>query len=490
MSGKIDDVGCEQRQYIDEKIFEELINDTTVKEGIKFICEAPVGSGKTTAIKKFITNMTKSRANANASLANAIEGTISSHSSKGCDKDLKEFKFIFIVPTVNIAQQFCDNFTIKTEDPSTTIYDINPCVGDGAFKAFKQSMKEDIKITPLIVTTYSTASKCLGSMVEYFYRHKQQNKIDECFLIIDECHLLLEHSSLIETIRDFKHVGLLSATAGDISTLMVFKDYILLKPFSKVKYDRTIYIHESELRTESLLNQVALKVEELMNEAAKNRITLVKIEDKQFCKQLKEKLNYKYNVYLYNSDTKEIVIDDRGKFKAPDENKNDSFIVVSTSCIQAGQSLNDENLVSVFIQTPLDVISNVQQFIGRNRQPLSECHLFLHLVDNGKKPLTYDHGNNRYKSKYNKMRSIAWTHTSVDKWKDALVNYGTIIDETKPNEVNQIMLDGKEYTSKKALYKHHNIKSLKHIPNGYKVHERWQNKDGVKTRLYKLCRIE
>ena len=113
-----------------------------------------------------------------------------------------------------------------------------------------------------------------------------------------------------------------------------------------------------------------------------NQITLVKIEDKTFCKHLKEKLDFKYKVYLYNSEVKEVVIDDDGKFKVPERTeKEDSFVVVSTSCIQAGQSLNDKNLVSVFVQTPLDVISSVQQFVLRNRQPTSESHLFLHFAD-------------------------------------------------------------------------------------------------------------
>ena len=468
-------------EYINETIFEELIDESSVSKGIKFICDAPVGSGKSTAIKRFMTNW----------IIEELKGDLS-----------ERFKFIYIVPTVNIAEHFCNKFTIKfrTEYDSAE-YGIVPSVGEGAFKDFKQRMKDPIELVPLIVTTYSTASKCLGSMVEYFFSHKQQNKIDECFLIIDECHLLLQHSSLIETIRDFKHVGLLSATPGDISNFLVFKDYKYLKPLSKVRYDRTIYLHNSELKGEALLNQIASKVDEIMTTDS-DLITLVKIEDKTFCNQLKEKLNYKYKVYLYNSDVKEVIIDEDGKFKgascpAPnEEDKKDvheSFIVISTSCIQAGQSLKEDNLISLFIQTPLDVISNVQQFIGRNRQPKSQTHLYLHLPrtkqNKGKVPLKYEHGNNRYKSKFNKMRAIAWTSTTVDKWKDVLIKYGKVIDETKngeDDEQKELVLDGKEYTSKKALYKHYGIKSLKHIPDGYTITERWQNKNGLKTRLYKL----
>ena len=43
--------------YIDERVFEELLNN----DAVKIICEAPVGSCKSTAIKKFIQNqITKS----------------------------------------------------------------------------------------------------------------------------------------------------------------------------------------------------------------------------------------------------------------------------------------------------------------------------------------------------------------------------------------------------------------------------------------------
>ena len=466
--------------YIDETIFEELIDAETVKQGIRFICEAPVGSGKTTAIKKFITQ------------------SISKHLlDEGSPFLGSMFKFIFIVPTVNIAEQFCKNFEIisSTETESAS-FSVKPCVHDGAFKDFKKQMQEDVRLSPLIVTTYSTASKCLGSMVEYFYRHNQQSKIDECFLIIDEAHLLLQHSTLIETIRDFKHVGLLTATPDDISKFMVFKDFKQLRPLSNVKYERTIYLHNSELRTDSLLNQVAKKVDEIMTSNT-NQITLVKIEDKTFCKHLKEKLDFKYKVYLYNSEVKEVVIDDDGKFKvvaksAPERTeKEDSFIVVSTSCIQAGQSLNDKNLVSVFVQTPLDVISNVQQFVGRNRQPTSESHLFLHFANKRPKELKYEHGNTRYKSKFNKLKVIAWSFMTVDNWKNNLNKLGKIIDETNNEEKKELPCDdGKEFTSKKALYKHYRIKSLKHIPEGFEVRERWQNRDDVKTRLYRLCQLE
>ena len=374
----------------------------------------------------------------------------------------------------------------------------SPCVKEGAFKEFKNQMKMDIEYEPLIITTYSTASKCLGSMVEYFFRHQQQNKIDECFLIIDEAHLLLQNSSLIETIRDFKNVGLLTATPDDIRNFLVFSDFKFIKPKTTITYDRTIFIHHMETKSDEILNQVALKVDDILSQSSteQSHICLVKVEDKAFCKKLKDKLNYKYNVYLYNSDTKEVLIDDNGKFKINDEilpANDDIQIVISTSCIQAGQSLKEENLTSLFVQTPLDIVSNVQQFIGRNRCPQSQAHLYLRISkDNKAKTFKFDHGNNRYKTKFNKLKACAWNYSTIEEWQSKLKDYGKIIcdeelfKESKDNEKITIKAEETEFSSKKELYKHYGIKSLKYIPADYEISQRWVNKNGERTRKYKL----
>jgi hypothetical protein len=50
-------------------------------------------------------------------------------------------------------------------------YYIKLCVGDGAFKEFKKSL---IKYpSRVVITTYATASKCLGSMVEKSFKLKK-----------------------------------------------------------------------------------------------------------------------------------------------------------------------------------------------------------------------------------------------------------------------------------------------------------------------------
>ena len=75
-----------------------------------------------------------------------------------------------IVPTINIAEQFCDELLIEIRDVnwSMTVC-FTPCVRDGASKQFKSQMKDSIEATPLIVMTYSAVAKHLGSMIGYIY---------------------------------------------------------------------------------------------------------------------------------------------------------------------------------------------------------------------------------------------------------------------------------------------------------------------------------
>ena len=462
--------------YIDESVFEDLLqSQQSNANGVKFICEAPVGSGKSTAIQNFIIkHITKQLSEPQSSL-------------------IPKFKFIVIVPTVNIAEQFANITEIRVENEHEVL-GMNDvlCVNEGAFSAFKKNMKYPIEISPLIVTTYSTASKCLGTIVEYFYRHKLQHKIDECFLIIDEAHLLLQHASLIETIRDFKNVGLLSATPRDIRKFKVFSDFKYICPKTSVTYDRTIYIHSLDKCCGDILNQITLHIDKILTNMQDQRsMCLVKVEDKTFCKKLKEKLSDKYNVYLYNSDTKEVLIDKNGKFQLNSDQQDDLHIdiVISTSCIQAGQSLKEENLVSLFVQTPIDIVSSVQQFIGRNRNPKSQTHLYLRIENEAKELTKFEYENNRYKTEFNKLKTYSWNCLTIDRWTNILCNYGELKFDAQENsqpKTKQAPLElGKEFSSKKALYKHYGFKSMKHLPQGYEISQRWSNK----TRKYSLVKM-
>ena len=130
----------------------------------------------------------------------------------------------------------------------------NPSVSEGAFKYVKGKLKKPISDEPIIIITYSTASKCLGSMIEYFFKIILQNKINECFLIIDDAQLLFQNTSLIETIRNFKNIGLLSATPEDICNFKVFSQYQYIRPKSTIVYNITLYIHSIEINNDMILD--------------------------------------------------------------------------------------------------------------------------------------------------------------------------------------------------------------------------------------------
>ena len=165
----------------------------------KFICEAPIGSGKSTAIRKWI----------------------SSHNTE---------KFMVIVPTVNIAEEF---YTKLNKD-----LNIRLCVNDNAFSEFRKAVYNEVNI---IITTYNTASKCLGDLLEEYYMKEQRL---DYFLVIDEAHMLLHHIGLIEITKEFDKVALISATADDIKNFACFRDYIIVNPHIDERYKRNIYVNK------------------------------------------------------------------------------------------------------------------------------------------------------------------------------------------------------------------------------------------------------
>ncbi len=143
----------------------------------KFICEASIGSGKSTAIHKWI----------------------SSHKTE---------KFMVIVPTLNIAEEFYTKINDKS---------IRLCVNDNAFKEFRKAIHNELNV---IITTDNTASKCLGDLIEEYYMKEQRL---DYFLVIDKAHLLLQHIGLIEITKEFDRVALISATLMILSTSLALE---------------------------------------------------------------------------------------------------------------------------------------------------------------------------------------------------------------------------------------------------------------------------
>ena len=160
---------------------------------------------------------------------------------------IDENKFIVIVPTVNISNDFYNQIIPFLSSLMIDLSICNElvylCVKDGAFEEFKKAFINNIN---LIITTYSTASWCLGSLYEFM---NHQNKMKKNFdiisysLIIDEARMLLNNTSLI-VIRDFDKVGLISATIQDISSLSIFQDYYIITPYLSTQYERDLYVHQ------------------------------------------------------------------------------------------------------------------------------------------------------------------------------------------------------------------------------------------------------
>ena len=88
-----------------------------------------------------------------------------------------------IVPKVNIAEEFYTKINDKS---------IRLCVNDNAFKEFRKAIHNEVNV---IITTYNTASKCLGDLIEEYCINEQRL---DYFLVIDEAHLLLQNIGLIE----------------------------------------------------------------------------------------------------------------------------------------------------------------------------------------------------------------------------------------------------------------------------------------------------
>ena len=163
----------------------------------KFICEAPIGSGKSTAIRKWI----------------------SAH---------KTDKFIVIVPIVNIAEEF---YTKLSDNESIRLY-----INDNAFKEFHKAVYNEVNI---FIATYNITFKCLDDLIEEYYMKEQRL---DYFLVIDEACLLLQFINLIEITKEFDKVELISATADDIKHFPCFKDYIIVNSCINEKYRVSSYL--------------------------------------------------------------------------------------------------------------------------------------------------------------------------------------------------------------------------------------------------------
>ena len=143
-------------------------------------------------------------------------------------------------------------------------------------------------------------------------------------------------------------------TDDDIKQFSYFRDYIIVNPCINERKNRNIYVNK-------LISNVDEHRAEIVNLYDTKRINndevLVMIKDNEECNILKELLKNRCKVALHKGDTKEI--------KLIEDNllNHDVDVIISTSSIQNGQSIK-ENILSIFIQTYIDNISSVKQFLG------------------------------------------------------------------------------------------------------------------------------
>lgn len=514
-----------KKQSLEESNRQHLKQREILIKERRFICDAPIGCGKSTALRNWILNTYKTN------------------------------KYLVIVPTINIAEEFYDkiyevlNKTLTKTDlynkyEYRNVFDmlkrkrldvekymneykeryvnkdlvpefVKLCIKDNAFAEFKNAINDEVNI---VITTYNTASKCLGTLMEEYYAKHERLDYN---LVIDEAHLLLQYISLIEITKEFDNVALITATPEDIINFACFDKYVLIKTENDVRYKRNIKLHPLKYEFDKVMEDVNDLVDEAMNENKYDRI-IVKIEDKNKCKLMHERLS-KYKTALYTADVKEIELNSEGIFvDKSTKTKSDIDIVVCTSSIQSGQSIK-ENVLMIFVQTPNDSLSSVKQYIGRNRNKVSDSHLFVKFV---KSKTNYKISDNRYKTHYNKLKTMA-SDTDIRDWFNELRGYGniniyrekkqdedddieeltsdtreeindkvdiplikSIKDEVKDkidDEVKDKVDDDKEFYTKKELYKHYNI-TAQTIPKGFKIDLKYRRENKIKKRIYKLVK--
>ena len=93
----------------------------------------------------------------------------------------------------------------------------------------------------IIITTYNTAFKFFGDLIEEYYEREQRLYY---FLKINEVHLLLQHISLFEKAIKIDKVSLISATADNNKHFSYFREYTIVNSCINEKYNRNIYINK------------------------------------------------------------------------------------------------------------------------------------------------------------------------------------------------------------------------------------------------------
>ena len=401
----------------------------------KFIIRAPIGSGKSTAIRKWTSST--------------------------------EDNYIIITPTTNIAGEFFNGIDCKNKILATE---------EGAFKALKDAIDENVRI---VITTFSTASLMLGDLIEEY----NEEITDTYRLVIDEAHELLKYTALFHIISEFTRVAIFSATVEDVSDFRIFNDFITVS-LTVPATERTIDIYPWN----DIMTDQKWLVDIILDRCKVYDKIVVKVESKKICIKLKEQLEESLKSSLYIGNKKEVELSIDGKFINP----SDSDIIIATSCIQSGQSIKESNLLSIFVQTYRDTISSVHQFIGRNRLRNSNIELYLRCNKGYNKVSNKEKYRDRYEKKKVSLMTKAFYKTSLDEWQKYLSELGTVnihegvsdIENKKEVIVPEEFV-GKLFQTKRELYSATGI-SIRSIPSGYFIQRHQYREEGKKKERWSL----
>ena len=474
-------------QYINSEIFDDIPYDcitvtrdestgsnTRQYRERKFIIDAPIGCGKSSAVCKWISKT-----------------VLNQKDNIECSADSK---FILIVPTINIASEFYNkiyNDFIHLNHTAENKY-LTLCIKDGAFDEFKQAFTKNVRI---IITTYSTASRCLGSLVEHSYHSQNElgsdnNNIDldNYTLIFDEAHFLLNYIPLIEIIRDFNNVGLLSATIDDIAGLSVFKNYRIIKPEIKTQYNRNIIIHQlgnkyqQEFDTLGPLSEVSTaklgptRYEYILNQMRANTWNNMTIES--WCNFLQKlgKVSVTVKIHMENLAKPKDTLK-QATIASVEGNVKNNKVAVENSSKFSGKQINKE----------FNGLKKLYKYYGFKKPPANYKIIMTKRLVDDKRVRMY------------KLIEIEQQQIEQEIEQQQIeqpVNESDLIDQFGStqlccdNETAKPILDKKElnkiFKGKKELYKYYDINEC---PQGYIIQTKTLNEGGKRIRAYWLSKL-
>lgn len=287
-------------KYLNEKIFNRKNS---------FILKAPTGSGKTTALLKYLHKYNK--------------------------------QVIIVSPLNSLSKQIC-------EKSNGLLEEINCTTVKG-------------KVIDKLLNTLSKNKSVIISLKTF---NDYRNLFYNIPIYIDEAHLIIEHSELnnptelIEDINNNKFKKIVLMTATPLGLDIIFDKVDICKPNIEPKYIREIDLFTI---TKSNLKYRLKCLLDLYKEKGK---LVVLLNDKTAINELANELKERnLNVKIFTSEVKEIEVNEE-RFT------QDFDIILCTSSLTTGVSITD-NFYSVYFMSHHDTLNTLPQFFARNRNKIS-----------------------------------------------------------------------------------------------------------------------